>query len=92
MKCLKDDENKYLKHMVSDPIWTRDLNDMRDKKKGIVLASQEIMRRHGQRLICIKCERAALRYGKKDRARCNWCGWEGKSVTVDEYLTQKLWR
>lgn len=88
----REKEDRYVRHMTNDPFWRSDIARMKGGDKRIVIGSREIIRRHGNRLICPKCETGAYRYGAPDRARCNKCGWEGRSVTVDEYLTQKLWR
>lgn|GEM_PF-2569126 len=84
-------EQTFIKHMTAHPWWQNDIQQLRKDTGKIVVGTQEILRRHGQRLICPKCETGAYRTGK-DRARCNKCGWEGKSITVDEYITEKLYR
>lgn len=77
--------------MTKDPWWQNDIKRLQEKKK-IIIGSQEIIREYGSRLICPKCERGAFRNGTRDRARCNICGWEGPSLTIDEYMTEKFYR
>ncbi len=89
--AIDENERKYLRHLTSDSLWNRDLQREPGQSK-MVLGTTEIMRRYGQRLICPKCERGAFRCGSKNTARCNKCGWFGRSITIDEYLTEKLWR
>lgn len=78
----------FADHATQDELW--DIDRRQAKKSGIIIGNDEMLRQHGNRLICPRCERAALRYGARDRARCK-CGWEGKSITVDEYMTEKLY-
>ncbi len=78
--------------MTSHQWWKDDITDIRKKENKIEIGSYEIIRHYGNRLICPKCERGAFRHKKKDMAMCATCGWFGKALTIDEYLTSKLYR
>jgi len=87
-----EQEQKFIKHMTKHPWWQYDIDNIRNSERKLVIGTDDILRHYGQRLICPKCERGAYRHKKKDMARCLHCGWEGQSVTVDEYITGKLYR
>ena len=91
-KSEGEHEQQFIKHMTQDTLWKQDMDQLKKDKGKIVIGTQDMIRRHGRRLICPKCERGAFRHGSNDRARCNLCGWEGYSITVDEYITEKLYR
>lgn len=85
-------EQQFIDHMTSHQWWQDDIKQIQKNEKKIVIGTQDIIKHHGERLICPRCERGAFRHIKKDMAKCPVCGWFGKSVTVDEYLTQKLYK
>jgi len=91
-KNQHEQEKTFVKHMTKDPWWKQDIQMLRKDTGKIVIGTQDLLRRHGNRLICPKCERGAYRYGKKDMARCNMCGWQGRSLTVDEYIAVKMYK
>jgi RNase P subunit RPR2 len=92
-KSEQDQLKSFADHATQDPLWDIDRRELQ-KKSRIIIGNDEMLRQHRNRLICPQCERAALRCGAKDRARCSvkTCGWEGRSVTVGEYLDQKLYK
>jgi ribosomal protein S27AE len=79
----------FSNHAVDNPLWEVDRREA--VKSKIIIGNEQMLKEHGNRLICPKCERAAFRYGTKDQARCDRCGWEGKSITVKEYMDNKLY-
>ncbi len=78
--------------MTSNDLWQNDVQAMQREGNKIILGSDDLIRHHGNRLICPKCEKGAFRHLHKDTAKCPSCGWFGKALTVDEYLTNKLYR
>lgn len=59
------------------------------------LSPTEIINALAGQPVCPKCERLAFRdVGWKENriATCSNCGWHGKTVTYDEYITKKLYR
>ena len=64
------------------------------KQKGLVLGSWDMIHKFGKRLICPKCERVMYydykENDKKKYGRCPHCGYHGESITLDEYLTEKM--
>ena len=81
-----------VENITKDKLWESDIQAIRQKTGKIVVGTQDLIRHHGKRLICPKCEGGAFRHGTKYSARCNVCGWQGQSITVDEYITQKLYK
>lgn len=88
----QEKEQRAVKHITSDPMWRTDVRAMQRQKKGIVIGSKDLIYHHSQRLICPKCERGAFGHGDKNHAKCPHCGWYGRSVTIEEYLTARLYR
>ena len=87
-----EQEKTFIKHMTDHKWWQNDLNDIRKRENKLVVATSDVLKHYGERLICPRCERGAYRHKAKDKARCPHCGWEGKSVTVSEYISQKLYK
>lgn len=88
----QEKEQRAIRHIVSDPLWQSDVRRMQRQNKSIIIGSKDLIYRHAQRLICPKCERGAFGHGEKGHAKCPYCGWYGRSVTVEEYLNSKLYR
>ena len=88
----KSQEQSFLEHMTSHQWWQDDINQIRKDERKIVIGTNDIIKHHGNRLICPRCERGAFRHIKKDMAKCPVCGWFGKALTVDEYITNKLYK
>ena len=88
----EEQEQKFVNHMTSHEWWQNDINQIKQDTGKIIIGTDDIIKHHGNRLICPKCERGAFRHIKKDMAKCPTCGWFGKALTVDEYLTNKLYK
>ena len=59
------------------------------------LSAGQIVAQYAKQPICPRCEGMACRdVGWKDggRAGCVSCGWRGATITVDEYMTARLYR
>ncbi|MDR0931372.1 MAG: hypothetical protein LBM38_06525 [Clostridiales bacterium] len=78
--------NKFVAHGVSNDIWASDRRGM---------TSLQMIQKYKDRAVCPRCERWALRdkgWAKGRIARCPHCGWHGRTITIDEYLTSKLYK
>lgn len=84
-------EQKFLTKAGRHPFVKQDMN-----KHGIIVANRDLMKHLGRRLVCPKCESVAYRSGRSNSGkwmgRCSQCGWHGEAVTLDEYMTYKLYR
>ena len=68
-------------------------NDFAQETLG--LCATEVINALSSQPICPKCEQLCFRdTGWKEYriARCANCGWHGKTITYDEYITNKLYR
>ena len=82
--------NKKLENLVSHAtthkFWQQDTSG---------LSSTQVLRQFSNRAICPRCERFAYRdkgWDSSKYARCPACGWSGKTITIDEYISAKLYR
>jgi len=76
-------EGTYLNHAVNREWWRVDMDGM---------TGQQILKELGNRLICKRCEAVIARHNGRKRGKCDRCGWEGETITLDEMLTQQLYR
>lgn len=56
---------------------------------------EDIFRELKNRCVCPKCEGVAFRdkgYMKNKTSTCPKCGWSGSAVTIDEYVTFKMYK
>ncbi len=92
MKDSYNPEDKFIKHFTSHEWGQQDVAKMQQQENKILIGSSDMIKYHGNRLVCPKCERAAYGYYKKGYAKCPKCTWWGKAVTVEEYLAARLYR
>lgn len=87
----RNTEQKFLDKAGKHPFVKRDM-----EKHKLLIADHNLVRHLGKRLVCPKCESMAYRDGRsysgKLMGRCVYCGWHGEAVTLDEYMTYKLYR
>lgn len=76
-------QERYMNHAVNRPFWGQET-------KG--KTNTQILKELGSRPICPKCESVIARHNGRNRGRCDRCGWEGESITLDEMLAQQLYR
>jgi DNA-directed RNA polymerase subunit RPC12/RpoP len=78
--------DKIARHAADAPIWRADTHGM---------TGQQILKLYKTSAICPRCERLAFRdkgWQARRIARCPRCGWRGRAVTVDEYITGNLYK
>ena len=95
MPYIFDKSNeKRLQERLNKHLLDHNLGRAEVKREGIVKGSWDMIRRFGQRLICPKCERAMYydykEHDTKKLGRCPHCGYHGESITLDEYLKEKM--
>ena len=78
--------NKVAANVARGSEWAREVAGM---------SAGEILAEYARQPVCPRCEGMACRdHGWKDggRAACISCGWRGITVTMDEYITKKLYK
>ena len=87
----RNTEQKFIEKAGRHPFVKQDM-----QKHKLLVADHRLVRHLGNRLVCPKCESMAYRSGRassgKWMGRCSQCGWHGEAVTLDEYLTYRLYR
>ena len=73
----------YINHALNRDWWKADTNGK---------SNSQVLKELGNRLICKKCEAVIARKGARNRGKCDRCGWEGETITLDEMLAQQLYR
>lgn len=76
-------QNTYLKHATQHDWWKPETNGK---------SNTQIMRELGNRPVCPRCETLAMRHTAKDWAKCPKCGWEGRTISLDEMLTNQMYK
>ena len=79
------DVEKYIKHAVESPM-------MREDTQG--MSCGEILSKFKNRAVCPRCEKWAYRdkgWQNGQVACCPACGWRGKTITMDEFITNRLY-
>lgn len=79
-------QTDYINHATQHEWWKSDVKGM---------SNNDILRNFKNRAVCPKCEAWAYRdKGWRDGgyARCPKCGWSGKTITIDEYITHQLYK
>lgn len=77
------DFSKYMRHATRSEWWRPDV-------KG--RSNEQVFKELKSRLVCPKCEGIAMTHGERGRAKCPSCHWEGRSVTLDEYIAEQSYR
>lgn len=73
----------YMNHAKQHDWWKGDTNGK---------SNDQIFAELRNRRVCQKCEAMAPRHGAKDRVKCPRCGYEGYAPTLDEVITNQLYR
>lgn len=55
-------------------------------------SNEQILKELQSRPVCPQCENIAMRHLDRTRAKCPNCGWQGKTITLDEIITEQLYR
>ena len=87
---------RYMKHALNNPWAQNSKEDLAFSRKKLIVSNGEMLIRYKRRLICPKCEQQAFRTGrttaKCGNPKCGNHGIEFSSITVQEYLDEKLYR
>jgi len=78
--------NKVAANMVRGKEWARDVAGM---------SASQVLAEFTNHPICPRCEGMACRdhgWTSESRAACINCGWRGRTVTMDEYITERMYR